>query len=309
MMNEITYLHLLPGETMLSNSHAWLENPDIVQAVESHPIGFGVFTEMRSVHGNLSEALDLKQQLATKLMEMTRSITLADGEHDSYLRAIYNLLTGLAEAAENPAEAARFLAVRDMLFPLGLGQTKQSYAQEHGAVVKCEERMTPDVQQLLQQTQVGSRTLWDLYQRWVAAGKQLGVLTKERSRIAESALLRSAGAPTHLREARYAWLRVVRMFIGAIGFLGLDAEVERALFAPLRRDVADTLAAMRARAEGSGEDLDELPGFDDGAEGDVPDIDGGVLPDIDEGPLPEPAPEESPAVVGNSVREAPADSE
>ena len=265
-MNEITYLHLLRPETMLSNSHAWLNNNDIVLAVESHVLGLGMFGEIRTAHEGLSEALDGKLQLAARLMALTQTIALVDGEHDSCLRALYNLFTGLAEAETDPGRAARWLAVRDLLFPQGLAQTQHSYAQEHGAVVKSEERMTPEVQELLEQTTIGSGTLWALYLRWVAAGKQLGELVKERSRVEESMLLRNGGAPVHVREARKTWLRVVRVFIGAAELLNLEPNVERAIFAPLRRDVADAVAAFRARGQDiDGEYDDDLPTGDDGA--------------------------------------------
>lgn len=271
-MSEITYLHLLTAKTMLSNSSVWLNNPEIVQMVENHPMGPGVLGEVRGAHDELNRALSWRMRLGAELLAMTRRITAQDHEHDRMLRMLYYILTGLAEGADDPAEAERYLAARNLLIPDGLAQTRMSYAEEHGAAVAVQLRITPEIEQLLQQTVVAGRSLLEVYQRWLAAGQLLGELVKERSRV-ESSMLMSAEGPIHVREARRIWLRVVRMFITAVDVMDLPGDGWRRIFSPLQRDVATALEALRARMGEVPDELgDELPGdIDDELPGDIGD--------------------------------------
>lgn len=240
MMSEITNLHLLPAKTMLSNSSVWLTDPEIVQLVEGHPMGPGVIIEVRGVHDRLAGAVGWRLRLGAELLDMTRRIGAHDDAHDRAVRMLYYILTALAEGADTPAEAARYLAARALLLPGGLAQTRQSYADEHGAVLAVQERMTAEVEALLEQTVVAGRSLLEVYQRWIAAGQMLGQLVKERSQL-EASTRPGADNASLIREARWAWLRVVRMFIRAVGFMNLSEEGWRKIFAPLQRDIASAL--------------------------------------------------------------------
>lgn len=286
-MSEITYLHVLTAKTMLSNSNDWLNTPDIVQMIESHTLGPGVLTEVRGAHDQLASALGWRQRLSVKLLEMTKDITTQDGEHDRFLRMLYYVLTALIEGADSPGEAERYLSARHLLIPDGLAQTRYTYANEHGAVIEVQQRITPEVEQVLQQTVVAGRSLWEIYQRWITAGQRLGQLVKERSRL-ESSMLQSSEGPTHVREARQVWLRVVRMFISAVTIMDLPDDGWRQIFAPLRRDVVNALEALRERGESADPVPDEVP---DEAPDDIP---GEDAPEPEPEDLPEATPEPLP---------------
>ena len=285
-MSEITHLHILTAKTMLSHSNVWLGNPDIVQMIESHPMGAGVLTEVRSAHDQLARAVSWKLRLGARILDMTQRIAQLDADHDRFLRMLFFILTALAEGADDPGEAAQYLTARDLLVPGGLAQTRYSYADQHGAVIEVQDRMTSEVELLLQQTEVAGRSLLDVYQRWVAAGQQLGELIKDRERTRAS-MTADAEVPTHLREARRAWLQVVRMFISAVRIMNLPDDGWQQIFAPVQRDIRNALEAMRERTGEPDGSPDDMP--DDLLDDDLPD----EMPDDFPVDLPEPVIESS----------------
>lgn len=262
-MSEITYLHVLTASTMLSNSDVWLHNPGIVQMIENHPLGPGALGEVRGAHDQLATAVNRKRRLGQQVLDMTRRITAQDRDHDRFLRVLYHVLTSLAEATDNPAEAERYLTARDMLMPDGLAQTRFTYADEHGAVLEVLQRITPDIEALLLQTAIAGRPLMAIYQRWVGAGQQLGQLVKERTRIQSSMMQGNEGAPLHVRMARKEWLRVVRMFIAVVDIMNLPAHGWQTIFAPLQRDIDNALVAIQARADDTGDEVSQDAGGDE----------------------------------------------
>lgn len=242
-------LKTLSSEAMLSNSKEWLDNAELRRALEAHPLGSAILIEIRTTHDRLSGTVSERKLLDDSLRRLTAALDLSDGLHDRKARGLDKIILGLIEASDDPEEIAMLTKAREMLFPDGLQVVQWSYADEHGAVVEMENRLTAEVRALLARTRVGDTTLLAIYQQWVAAGMRLGDLAKERARLRATVKRSGTIAPSvDTGAARFEWVRVTQVFLSIVALLPLDDEVRRALLAPLERDVAQSLQNRARRA-------------------------------------------------------------
>ncbi len=192
-------------------------------------------------------------------------LAAADALHDRKLRGCFQVLTGLAQLADDPAEARALIDARDALFPEGLKAVQASYVEEEGAVMQAENRLDAKTIALLEQTQLpAGKTLYDHVHAWFGAGKAVGRLSAARA----EAEARAASAPGRVTQAdvaaaRNQWVRVVNLFLATLdAHPELDADLIARLRGPLDRANAKT--ERRAAPPKAGDD--EAPD-DDGTIG------------------------------------------
>ena len=248
-------LNMLRPQAMLANSQAWLTDPAIRDALQAHPLGRSILAEVEVVHDLLAGKLAERRQLEVTLERLGERLARTDHAHDRHARGLYWLLFALAEVAGSEEEAALYRDALALLFPTDLSIVNRSYVEEQGAVLETEKRITTEVRDLLARTMVNGQPLAVYYDRWIAAGKELGTHTRERDRLRSTVARNSeVGMSLDTNNARFEWVRVGQLFLDIVSRLPLDEPVRRCILAPLEQNIAEALAS-RARANGS----DELP--------------------------------------------------
>jgi hypothetical protein len=261
-------LTVLPINEMLSHSAQWLGDPALRARLGAHPVGAALLGEVARVHAHLAGQVERRRQLALTLAQLTELLAALDLVHDNMARAIHGVLEALLAATPDPAAAARYARLRDLLFPEGLSIVTRSYAYEAGAITALGARVTREDLEQMSAIQVGDQTVADWYRAWVDAGQQLGRHAHERAALLASAGRGgSASADTDTRAARREWIAVVQMLVGAFDLMRLAPEVREQILAPLDASVA---RALRRRA--GDQPPADIPGEEPpaGAPGDEP---------------------------------------
>lgn len=272
-------LKILPVNVMLAQSRRWLTEPEVRDPIERHALGAAMLLEIRKAHDRLSLQSEHRRQLAIALARLTALISDYDVVHNSKGRSIYNGLTTLAEAADDPELARLYLDMRDLLFPEGLLIVTRSYAYKAGAIEALERRVTPELVAQLESIPMGTQIMGAWYRAWVAAGHELGRLVGQR----ESLLARTTRGGTgmvdvDLRAARGQWINAVQTFLSALALMELTPDVRENLLSALE---AAILRATRSREGGSGEPDSDEPAAGDPAS-DEPGPGDGALPPADD---------------------------
>lgn len=173
----------LSNHVMLAHSDALLHTPPLRSTLDRHPLSAAIAAQLLIAHDNLAAKKNVREQAGVALDEMSNDIAQLDHGHDRFARGLYWHLGALAECATSPEEAESYLDLQARLFPYGLNVVRFSYLAEAGAIVELEQRVTPEMRKRLGKIRVGERTLADVYQAWVDAGKALGRKVRERTRL------------------------------------------------------------------------------------------------------------------------------
>lgn len=226
-------LHLLSPNTMLNITERWLTDESFSMALElAGPLGVGIHQALVQAHDPLADLHRSRNEASSSLRSLIDLATQLDKRHDKKARGLKLILSGLAEAADTEAEAARFWELEGLLFPNGLTVTRLPYTQEGGAAVALERVVSDELRAELDGIVVGKRTLAQLLKEWLAAGHELGEVMQRRAEL--KAVLSSDGeGQLSLRSARYGWVKAVRALLWAIeldaGLVGLRERVEGVL--------------------------------------------------------------------------------
>ena len=236
----------LSTEAMVSVTAAWVEAGPERNLLQGCPKLAPLLPDVEAAHQNLLATQAGPEQQNAALAELQKQEADADALHDRKLRGIFNLLTGLADLADEPSEAQKHLALRDRLFPEGLAGVRGSYLAEAGSVELAGERLTDADRDLARALPVLQGSLQQQIERWIEAGKNLGALERKRSTV--------SGVPGPTRadaaRARNAWINVMNLFVGASGLeKKLDPQGREAIFGLLER--AQASAEHRKGSDGS----------------------------------------------------------
>lgn len=167
----------------------------------------------------------------------------ADQVFDRLVRGGYYTLTGLSELADDPVLAARFLQVRDRLFPGGLSMTQLSFLSESAAAEAVHHRLAQsDLDLLATIVLPGGGNLAQVVVAWAAAGVALREAEHER----EALRLATGEVPSGMQlAARNRWLRAVYMLVASLDYAELSVPERNTLLAKLHE--AEALAELRIR--------------------------------------------------------------
>ncbi|HEX2573218.1 MAG TPA: hypothetical protein VH877_26955 [Polyangia bacterium] len=203
----------LSTETMLSLSAAWTDPQRERPIIQSVQLLAALLPSLDAAHAALLAVRKSSDSLDESLKRLTDEAEKMDTRHDRKVRGSYWLLSALAELAENPADAARVLDLRDRLIPRGPATTGMTYVDEAGNVEALKEMLDEPTHAELRKIQtVGGRTLDDEVKDWVQAGEALGKIENQRSALERQ----RDGAPTvhgTAAQARTQWIRATRAFL------------------------------------------------------------------------------------------------
>ncbi len=236
-------LRNLTAETMIGISAAWLDPKRTRPLIEGLPTASGLLPKIKEVHGTLvslhASTDPAPSPLRAELDAVKKASLETDLLHDRKLRAGHNLLSALADATDDPARAAAYLDLRDLLFPDGLSGAQRSMTAEAGAVEVARERMTPKQEALARSIPLpDGQSLHDLIEAWIKAGHRLGQLDEKR-RALEEKLGQSGGVPKFdVAHAKNQWIRVARSLTELVALDHPPPETENRILAVLREEEA-----------------------------------------------------------------------
>ena len=235
----------LSTEAMVSVSAAWVDPKQDRPLLERFKMLQPLIPVIEKTHRNLLKTQVNVASGSSELAEIQSEETRVDALHDRKLRGTYNLLTGLADLAENAVDAQAYLDLRDRLFPGGLQMTKATYAAEAGAVEMVKDRLTPADRKLAKAIPVFKGKLHDQIDTWIEAGKRLGALEQKKSRVAAPA----GPSKSDAASMRNAWIKGANALETTAGLEdGFDDAVHQKIFGLMER-----LLAASERRKGSSE--------------------------------------------------------
>lgn len=169
----------------------------------------------------------------------------ADQLFDRLLRGGYYVLAGLAELTDDPALAARYLELRDRLYPEGLAMTQYTFLSESAAAEAVYSRVTQaDLALLATVLLPGGGNLAQVVTAWVASGVALREAEHDRAALR----LASGAVPAGVQmAARNRWIRSVHMLVASLEYAEISAADRNTLLAKLHE--AEAHADQRARRE------------------------------------------------------------
>lgn len=231
-------LNMLESAEMVEVSAPWVTPEEAARAaIEKYPSLAGLLPQLEKVHGNLF-ALHAKEP--SGLASLRQRELQVDARHDSYVHLIYDSLTLLAKVASDGED---LLALRDRLFPEGLSHVRKSFRAEAGHAALVDSQMDDTLRAKMKTIVLHQITLFDGYQQWQSAAKQLGALEEERAHLT----MTSPSLASELRTARYAWVRVAKLLLANAEVAEIDKATDELLFSPLR--AAERAAASRIHSK------------------------------------------------------------
>ena len=229
------------ASTMIAISDPWVDVVKDRPLLEACPVTAGIVPVIADAHNEVLRMLVASDDVDEKARALTEKVQAFDGVHDDKYRSLYSLFTAMAAVSEAPRRAALEEA-RDLLMPEGMLGVQRSFLAEAANVEVARKRLTPQIRTLLLETVVGARTMLDLFNDLVAAGRELGEAERERARFAESSAASRVSA-RDLQQARYRWIRTVNALTA---LLELDYDFSEAL----RTRILQPLRAAEAKQTG-----------------------------------------------------------
>ncbi|WP_437677650.1 hypothetical protein [Sorangium sp. So ce131] len=258
----------LSPRQMVQITAAWLdperERPRLLSLKRCAPL----IDDVEAAHDGILKAHRKQKKPNDELSDIQRRQVAVDQIHDRKARGAHAVLTGFADLADDPEDAAIYIEIRDQLFADGLKFISASYSDEAGEVKLARDRLTPESKAALKALPVPGGNLLKAVQAWFAAGDELGQLDAQRIHLAGQDRETKQGAIDprggQLR-ARNRWIKVVRSVLQMLELESADPETTRRLLAPLQREVAK---AERRRSGSKEADTESgaLPDDGDAAE-------------------------------------------
>ena len=233
---------------MVTISGPWTDPTKDRPLVQSLPQAGALLPSLDLAHQGLLETQASSAQTNVELTRLQKAQGLLDSTHDRSTRGIFNVLTGFADLADDPEQAAAYLALRDAINPNGLEITRWSYTDEAGEAELLDRRLSSDQRALLAKLPAPSGTLLDALEVRLKAGRELGALEKVRAGLEKRGPDVTTAADAV--RARNAWIRTISAFVAILDLEPKLSEADRErILGPLRR--AESRAERRAP---SGED-------------------------------------------------------
>jgi hypothetical protein len=231
-------LKWLTAEEMVSISSPWVVTGQKGRtAIEKTPLLAALLPKLETGHAAL---VSLLSKEAPKVSAISQKQTELDAKHDSLVRGMVGTLTMLAPISEDREE---LLAIRDKLFPEGLGHTKLSYRGEAGHTAVVFKLMDDAIKARLKAIVVHKKTMLDLALAWIEMGNQLGQLEEEKAHLLES----SPSLGAEIRAARMGWVRLAKALMANAKLADIDGGTDQLLFSALR--TAERAADSRAHGK------------------------------------------------------------
>jgi hypothetical protein len=205
-------LNSLATEQMLFVSHHWLNHPDTQQLLAKVPELTGLLPRIKQAHLDLEDSLaaskGTRSQQIKELKELSANI---DRNHDRMVRAIYAVLSGLAEGADSEEDTQTFVELRDRIFPQGLGTTKRAYMAEVAEARMVDKRLSKADKSLLATIPLpNKKKLSHWVEQFQAYAEELGeALAQIETLEKDDAFDTSTVRPKDIHRCRVQWIRIV----------------------------------------------------------------------------------------------------
>lgn len=237
-------LKRLTTAEMVQITGPWIEPTSKAKtAMLGKPLLAALVPQIEAAHAALHGAQGSPDN--PKLETLKGEAAALDQKHDTIIRGVHMVLSGLALLAADDEAANKILAVRDFLVPDGLAGIQASYRAEAGAAELLATRLAADpaVVGATKDIPVHGKSVHDFVETWIATARDLGKNEDERAQLAPSA---GPSDGAKLVEARNLWIRTVNGVVAMGALAGLDAEADRMIFSPLRD--AEKTADRRIKA-------------------------------------------------------------
>jgi hypothetical protein len=205
-------LNSLATEQMLFISHHWLQDSAPRNVLQNVPELAGLLPRLEQTHTVLETAQAassaVRNQQLKALKEQSADL---DRNHDRMVRAIHQVLTGLAEGTSDSQQAQSLLNLRDTLFPQGLGTVKLSYMEEVSEARMVEKRLSKANQTLLYSIPLPEKKKLNHWvEEWRQYAESLGDILNEIERIEKDHVFDEATVrPKDIHRCRVQWIRTV----------------------------------------------------------------------------------------------------
>lgn len=167
------------------------------------------------------------------VQKLTNELTQADARHDRKARGVHAALSAWLDLTDDPELAQQLIRVRDDLFPIGLSVTQRSYREQAGAALQTRQFLTPATCDILAACTFAPNSLLTETYDWLDTAQNIGEMQAERSRLLGDSDDDTV-SQSNLRDARFAWIRAMNVFLNLLDYTKLDADTQRRLLADLR---------------------------------------------------------------------------
>ncbi len=237
--------HLSVAE-MITISDTWVTQ----ESLERNILASAPETEalLRHVDRSHRDLLKTQTHSDTALIALGKKATKLDSRHDDLTRGVHGFLNACCYFTEDEALRNRMLEARDTLFPAGLAIVKAGYREEAGSTMLMEERITPQLRELLTDLKIPSGTLLDAVEALISTGRTLGEMEDKRAEMqANNSLPKQAD----ILAARNRWIRMTHALVAALELAEIDQTKKDTLLAPLEKatNVADRRYQRRPKDE------------------------------------------------------------
>jgi hypothetical protein len=218
-----------PTPVMISITGPWLDPTKDQPALAAHPKIAPYLPNLAQAHHDLlTQQHHAPDNSAVKALG--EQADAADTLHDRKLRGAYNLLGALADLSDDPVQSQALISMQGKLSPEGLSVNTLSYTAEAGNAAMAAQRLTAADREELRAIPVLGETLEAHVDAWIAAGAQLGELSRKRS---QAAAVNTGPSLAQVNAARINWIRVVNAILGAEMFEPFDDATHQRVFGPL----------------------------------------------------------------------------
>lgn len=249
----------LSVEEMSEISRPWVTAGSPARiAIEQVPVLNALMPIMEAAHSAVVEAV-LASRPATlepKERALASQAVELDLRHDDLIRGIHGSLTSLALVSPGKSE---LLALRDWLFPDGLGHTQKTFRAEAGHAGLIRLGLNADMRSRLAAVQLHGSSLMALVEEWMDIGEKLGKLEEQRGSFATP----SSTAQGAINAARLAWIKAINALIANAVLADLPPATDQLLFGAFR--LASKKSDLRSRGT-SKDDHDPEPDPDPGVQ-------------------------------------------
>lgn len=205
--------------TMVAVSDPWVNEAKDKPLLASQPLIAGLVPILEKAHTGLLRIRVTPSDQAAEAKRLSETAFALDSEHDARYRALHAILTGCAAISAEKERTAIENLLSELL-PEGAAGTQRSYLAESGAVELADSRMTPEKERLLRSLEVAGKNVFVLFNEWVAVGRRLGDVERERVRLGETSADRITAKD--VQQARYSWIRAVKALLA---LLELDSDI------------------------------------------------------------------------------------
>lgn len=224
-----------------------LVDPERERSVlEKYPRLLPWLADIEEAHRGLYEVESNPTAPSAELVAMNEQATLLDSAHDRKVRGLHQAISGLADLSDNTDHAARFITLRDELFPSGRSIVNRSYIDQAGEASLVDARLSGPSRDLLRDTVIDGVTLLEYVEAWRTIAEELGNLEAKRIRRAKD---EKAQTLVTISKARRAWIDTMNAVLLVIDReKSLTDDDRRRLLEPLETALAKNAAKKRAGA-------------------------------------------------------------